>query len=510
VSEKKLRSQALKIFRAALDASDPTAAILRHVRVAGDSLVAGGRKYRLSSFRRVFVIGAGKAGAVMAQAVERLLGRGIDSGLISVKYGYLAKLRRIELNECGHPVPDAAGVRGAERIAAIAEAASEGELVICLISGGASALMPSPAPPITLEEKQATTKLLLASGANIHEINAVRKHISRLKGGQLARLASPATVLALLLSDVIGDDLDVIGSGPTAPDASTFSTAWAVLEKYGLVEKAPQAVRERIERGLRGEITDTPKLSDRVFRRVQNLVVGSNALAVEAAAAKARELGLRPLVLSTRIEGETRDVARMHAAIAREAAASGRPVKPPLCLISGGETTVTLRGDGLGGRNQEFVLAAAIDLAGSGDTVVLSGGTDGTDGPTDAAGALADGQTVSRAQARGMDPAKFLANNDSYHFFEPLGDLLKTGPTNTNVMDVRLLLVGKGGGTAAVIDLKKPRALWEDIEDVLVSRSRRHEKRIPLEKVKADLTASRKLARGRRSNLGRAGSVDRR
>jgi glycerate 2-kinase len=446
VSEKKLRSQALKIFRAALDASDPAGAVLRHLRVSGDSLVAGPRKYALSSFHRVFVIGAGKAGAVMAQAIERLLGRGIDAGLINVKYGHVAKLRRIELNECGHPVPDAAGVRGAERIAAIADGAGERDLVICLISGGASALMPSPAPPVTLEEKQAVTKLLLASGANIHEINAVRKHISQLKGGQLARRASPATVLSLLLSDVIGDDLDVIGSGPTAPDASTFSTARAVLEKYGLLEKTPQAVRERIECGLRGEILDTPKRSDRIFRRVQNLIVGSNALAVEAAAAKARELGLRPLVLSTRIEGETRDVARMHAAIAKEAAASGRPAKPPLCLISGGETTVTLRGGGLGGRNQEFVLAAAIDLAGSSEIVVLSGGTDGTDGPTDAAGALAGGRTVSRAQALGMDPADFLARNDSYHFFEPLGDLLKTGPTNTNVMDVRLLLVGKGRG----------------------------------------------------------------
>jgi hydroxypyruvate reductase len=261
-----------------------------------------------------------------------------------------------------------------------------------------------------------------------------------LKGGQLARLASPATVVSLLLSDVIGDDLDVIGSGPTAPDASTFSSARAVLEKYGLVEKIPVSVRERIERGIGGEIPDTPKQSEKLFLRVQNLVVGSNNLAVEAAAGEAKRLGLRPLVLSTRIEGETRDVARMHAAIAREALESGRPARPPLCLISGGETTVTLKGEGLGGRNQEFVLAAAMDLAGVEHVVVLSGGTDGTDGPTDAAGAIGDGMTVSRAQAAGLVPAKFLAVNDSYHFFESLGDLVKTGPTNTNVMDVRLLL----------------------------------------------------------------------
>jgi hydroxypyruvate reductase len=441
-SETKLRNQALRIFKAALGASDPVTAIRRHVRVSGNALVAARRRYRLDSFRRVFVIGAGKAGAAMAQAVERLLGNRIAAGWINVKYGHLAKLRRIELHECGHPVPDEAGVRGAGRIAAIAEQAGEDDLIVCLISGGASALMPAPAPPITLEEKQAVTRLLLASGANIHEVNAVRKHISRLKGGQLARLASPATVLSLMLSDVIGDDLDVIGSGPTAPDASTFQAARAVLEKYGLLDKAPQSVRERIERGVAGEIPETPKHSEKLFLRVQNLVVGSNALAVAAAAAEARRLGLRPLVLSTRIEGETRDVARMHAAIAREVIASGRPARPPLCLVSGGETTVTLRGGGLGGRNQEFVLAAAIDLAGLERVAVLSAGTDGTDGPTDAAGAIATGRTVWRAQAAGLDPARFLADNDSYHFFEALGDLLKTGPTNTNVMDVRLILVG--------------------------------------------------------------------
>ncbi len=440
--ELKLRRLALKIFKGALNASDPGVAIRRHVRVSGGSLAAAGLKYRLDSFRHIYVIGAGKAGATMAQAVERMLGGRIEAGWINVKYGHLARLRRIKLHECGHPVPDEAGVRGAGEIAAIAEQAGAEDLIICLISGGASALMPSPAPPITLEEKQATTRLLLASGANIHEVNAVRKHISRLKGGQLARLASPATVLSLLLSDVIGDDLDVIGSGPTAPDASTFLGARAVLEKFGILDQAPRSVRERIEQGVAGEIPDTPKQSEKLFLRVRNLLVGSNDLAVKAAAAEAKRLGLRPLVLSTRMEGETRDVARVHAAIAREVAASGRPAKPPLCLISGGETTVTLRGDGLGGRNQEFVLAAAIDLAGVERVVVLSGGTDGTDGPTDAAGAIASGSTVPRALAAGLDPAKFLANNDSYRFFEPLGDLLKTGPTNTNVMDVRLVLVG--------------------------------------------------------------------
>ncbi len=442
--ETMLRRKALKIFKAALAAASPGNAIRRHLRLSGgDVLVAGGRRYRLKDFRRILVVGAGKAGAAMGAAVERLLGRRIAGGWVNVKYGHLASLKRIKLHECGHPVPDEAGVRGAEQIARLLEDAGADDLVICLVSGGASALLPSPAPPVTLAEKQETTRLLLACGASIHEINAVRKHISQLKGGQLARMAHPAAVLSLLLSDVVGDDLDVIGSGPTAPDKSTFQDAAAVLEKYGIWDKVPAAVRRRIERGLRGELPETPKPGDALFDRVQNLIVGSNALAVQAAAAEARRLGLAPLVLSTRIEGETRDIARMHAAIAREVVETGRPRRAPVCLISGGETTVTLRGRGLGGRNQEFVLAAALDLAGVPGVVVLSGGTDGTDGPTDAAGAVADGFTIERARRLGLDAARMLSENDSYHFFEPLGDLIKTGPTNTNVMDVRLLVVGR-------------------------------------------------------------------
>jgi hydroxypyruvate reductase len=437
-----LRKQAVTIFRAALEAADPVQAVVRHLRVEDDVLFAGRRRYRLGRFRKIFVIGAGKASAAMASGVERVLGRRIAGGLLNVKYGHVAKLKRVELNECGHPVPDENGVRGAWRIRAIAEEAGEEDLVLCLISGGASALMIAPVPPVTLEEKQAATRLLLGCGANIHEMNTVRKHISSVKGGQLARLAFPATVVSLILSDVIGDDLDVIGSGPTAPDRSSFADAKAILEKYRIWHEAPAAVRERIEGGLRGELPETPKPGDEAFGRVQNLIIGSNRLAVDAAARAARGLGLRTLVLSTFVEGETRDVARVHAAIAKEMLSTGQPVKPPACVISGGETTVTLRGQGLGGRNQEFALAAAIDLAGRDEVVVLSGGTDGTDGPTDAAGAIADGMTLGRAARLGLDAAHHLAENNSYHFFEPLGDLLKTGPTNTNVMDVRLILVG--------------------------------------------------------------------
>jgi len=376
----------------------------------------------------------------MAQAAERVLGRRIAGGLINVKYGHVARLRRIELNECGHPVPDERGVAGAARIAQIAADAQKDDAVVCLISGGGSALMPLPAAPVTLEEKQSVTRLLLACGANIHEINTVRKHISRIKGGQLALLAAPAAVEALLLSDVIGDDLDVIGSGPTAPDASTFGDTAGILEKYGIFGKVPASVRERIEQGMRGEIAETPKPADPVFQRVRNTVVGSNRLALRAAERRARELGYRTLVLASEVQGETREIARMHAAIAREVVLAGKPVKAPACIITGGETTVTLKGGGLGGRNQEFVLAAAIDVAGLANVVVFSAGTDGSDGPTDAAGAVADGDTLRR----NPEARRFLEENDSYHYFESLGDLVITGPTNTNVMDVRIVLVGAG------------------------------------------------------------------
>ncbi len=425
--EAKLRRQARAIFKAALQAANPAQAVFRRLQ-----------REDYTRYRHIYVIGAGKAGAAMARAAERVLGRLISGGLLNVKYGHTVPLRRIQLNECGHPVPDRQGVEGSRRIAEIAANAGAEDLVLCLISGGASALLPLPANPITLEEKQATTKLLLACGASIHEINAVRKHISQIKGGQLARRAYPAKVLTLLLSDVIGDNLDVIGSGPTAPDQSTFAQARAILEKYGILGRVPASVRVRLAGGESGAIPETPKPDDPIFARVRNVVIGSNRLAVDAAAARARELGFRTLVLSTFVEGETREIARMHAAIAKEIVHSGQPVKPPACIITGGETTVTLRGDGLGGRNQEFVLSAAIDIADLPNVVVFSAGTDGSDGPTDAAGAIADGRTLAR-DARAPE---FLARNDSYHYFEGLGDLVVTGPTNTNVMDVRLILVG--------------------------------------------------------------------
>lgn len=426
-AEKTLRRDALAIFASSLKAADPRQSVLREIG-----------KLNLGSYRRIFVVGAGKASAAMAESVERLLGKRITAGFINTKYDHLARLRRIELNECGHPVPDENGVHGARRILDIAASAAKGDLLLCLISGGASALTPLPAPPITLEEKQQTTKLLLACGANIHEMNAVRKHLSLFKGGQLARAAAPAHVVSLILSDVIGDPLDVIGSGPTVPDSSTIQDAASIIDRYKLWDQLPPPVADR----LRAPDAETPKPGDRLFRNVRNILVGTNRLAVQAAAQRASELGYKALILSTTIEGETRDVAGVHAAIAREILSSGKPVRPPVCVISGGETTVTIRGTGLGGRNQEFVLAAAIGIAGLPRVVAFSAGTDGTDGPTDAAGAIADGLTLDRASALGLSAQRSLAANDSYRFFGPLKDLVKTGPTGTNVMDVRLMLVG--------------------------------------------------------------------
>jgi hydroxypyruvate reductase len=422
-SSKSRRKHALQIFRAALSASDPQEAVLRHLKFDGRTLAAGRRKYPIHKFDRIQVIGAGKASAAMARAVERLLGKRIAGGWINVKDGHTAPLRRIHQQESGHPVPDQRGVEGALRMEEIARQAGPSDLLICVISGGASALTPAPIPPMALSEKQELTKKLLACGATIHEINTVRKHLSSFKGGQLAKLAYPATTIALILSDVIGDDLDVIGSGPTVGDRTTVNDAAAVLAKYGITQQV--------------EFHETPKPGDPAFEKVQNIIVGSNEQAIDAAFRKAKSLGYRTLVLSTRIEGETRDVASVHAAIAKEILATGRPLRRPACLLSGGESTVTIRGTGLGGRNQEFVLAAAIALEGAGPVTVLSAGTDGTDGPTDAAGALADSEQPLRPDAK-----EFLTNNDSYHYFEKTNGLIKTGPTGTNVMDVRTLLVG--------------------------------------------------------------------
>jgi hydroxypyruvate reductase len=385
----------------------------------------------------------------MAAALEDMLGDRIEEGRITVKHGHGAKLKRIRVTEAGHPVPDADGMGNAEAIMETARRCGEKDLLICLISGGGSALMPLPSEGLTLEDKQRTIEVMMACGATIHEINALRKHTSGIKGGRLAAAAHPARLVTLMLSDVVGDDPDVIASGPTVPDAGRFADCLEIVRRYGIRERLPRAVIRHLEEGAAGRREETPCAGDPVFSRTQNVVVGRNLDAVRACAEAARFLGYEPLVLSSRIEGETREVARVLGAVAREVLASGLPLPPPCCILSGGETTVRVTGRGKGGRNQELALAAAMDIAGAEPVVVLSGGTDGTDGPTDAAGAVADGDTVRRAAALGLSPRRHLEENDAYPFFHRLGDLLVTGPTRTNVMDLRVILVGvpKNEGT---------------------------------------------------------------
>ena len=320
-------------------------------------------------------------------------------------------------------------------------AAGERDLVLCVISGGGSALLVAPAEGVTLGDKQEVTRLLLACGADIHEINTVRKHLSRAKGGGLARAAYPATVVSLILSDVIGDDLNVIASGPAVPDTTTFADAWDVFEKYGIWSKLPASVQTRLQKGLEGDIEDTPKAGDAVFQRCYSELVGTNIQALIAAAGAARQKGYRSLILSSTVQGEAREVVKMFAACAKEVRNSAHPIPAPACILCGGETTVTIQGSGKGGRNQEFALAAAMVIDGLKNIVVLSGGTDGTDGPTDAAGAIVDGATMTRAHAANLDPLDFLKRSDSYYFFKALGDLIVTGPTRTNVSDLYMVLV---------------------------------------------------------------------
>ena len=443
----KLKKDANAIFKAALESVEPARVVTAAVSRTGDSLkVHLGKKViktvDLKKVNRVFIVGAGKATAPMAKALEKILGPRLTEGVISVKKGHGLKLNKTKVLEAAHPVPDKAGVEAAKKIKGLLERAENNDLVFSLISGGGSALTPLPAEGLKLTEKQSVTRMLLGCGAAIHEINAVRKHLSQVKGGQMARLAAPAQVINLMLSDVVGDDMDTIASGPFVPDRSTFEEVAVILARYRLMKKVPAAVRNHLKMGLTAQIPETPKKGDRAFNQVTNLIVASNYSCLLAAEAEAKNLGYRPLLLSSRIEGETREVARVHVAIAREARNSGRPVKTPACLISGGETTVTLKGKkGKGGRNQEFALAAALDLDGQEGLFVFSAGTDGTDGPTDAAGAMADWNTCARAAQAGLSPHRHLEENDAYPFFEKLGDLVMTGPTRTNVMDVRLVLV---------------------------------------------------------------------
>ena len=442
------RSRIVPVLNAALAAVDPAAAVSRVLPRQGNLLTLGQQRYDLDRYRRVILLSVGKAAAPMAQAVATVLQDRLAGGLLLTKYGHgpATAISGIEVLEAGHPVPDEAGVAGSRCMAQIATEASEDDLVFCLVSGGGSALLTYPATGLSLSDLQITTSALLRCGASINEINALRKHLEQLKGGQLARLVAPATLLTLVLSDVVGSPLDVIASGPTVPDSSTWSSAWQVVEHYALQKQLPLAVLERLEAGLAGQLPDTPKQGDPLFSRGQTIVVADNDLAAQAAANEAATQGFTPLILSTFVEGEASEVARLAVALGREVVSHARPTPAPACLILGGETTVTLRGQGLGGRNQELALAAALllDQTPAGERMALAAlATDGTDGPTDAAGGLVDAATVNRGQALGLDAAAHLAANNAYPFLRATGDLLMTGPNSDQCQrpgdDLRLL-----------------------------------------------------------------------
>jgi hydroxypyruvate reductase len=442
-----MRRMAKSIFIKGLSAVDPSKILRDRIRIEKDRLGIRIEEdsetiFNLKAFDKIFLIGTGKASTSMAQAVEEIFGKWITKGVITTKYGHLLPLKRTEIIEAGHPIPDRNGYGGAKKIQNLLKESGPKDLVIFLLSGGGSALLPFPAGDITLKEKQEVTQLLLDCGADIKEINTIRKHISQIKGGWLAKWAYPSTVIGFLLSDVVGDQLDVIGSGPTVPDPSTFEEAWGILKKYDLLNEIPPSIQKHLQLGKEGKKEETPKPGEVVFEKVYNSLIGSNILALRSAEKEAKSLGFNTLILSSSIIGETREAALFHTAIARELISSGFPIPKPACLLSGGETTVTVKGNGLGGRNQEFALAGAIEISGIERVVLLSGGTDGTDGPTDATGAVADTGTVQRAISLGLDPKAHLRNNDAYPFFQKLGDLLITGPTHTNVMDIRIILVG--------------------------------------------------------------------
>ncbi|MEM3079184.1 MAG: glycerate kinase [Thermoproteota archaeon] len=437
------RSLLVEGIEYALKAAHPLNFLREHVAVTDGKLRIDGGVWELDSFKRVFILGAGKASGHLAEGVEQLLGDKITEGYVNVPRGTkpLFKTRIIKLNEAGHPIPDEEGLRGAEKMIEVAEGAEKRDLIICLISGGGSSLLPLPAEGLTLEEKRLITDKMILSGATIHEINTVRKHLSRIKGGWLAKKASPATVISLIISDVVGDRVDVIASGPTSPDESTYMEAVKILRRYGLWNDLTTTVKEFLTKGVEGILPETPKPEDPCFKSVYNYIVGSNLEICLELKRFYKKRGCNSIVLTSRMEGEAREVGKLLSSIALEATSSGNPLKPPLALICGGETTVTVRGGGKGGRNQELALAASTRISNQLPILMASFGTDGVDGPTEAAGAVIDHTTIKRAEERGLRAEDYLLNNDSYTFFENLGDLIICGPTGTNVNDISLILI---------------------------------------------------------------------
>lgn len=427
------------LLQASLKSADPILAMNKVLTVHGTMLRVGRRRYDLKNYDRILCVGAGKASGKMARALEQQLGPRLSGGLVAVKDRSGCRTKTIQLVETSHPIPDRRSVKTARQILRMAQSLTQRDLLFVLISGGASSLLATPSPGLTLTDKKHTTNLLLRCGATIQEINTIRKHLSGIKGGRLAS-ATSAHIVTLLLSDVLGDDLSSIGSGPTAPDPTTFENARDILKKYRLWSKVTPTVRSHIEKGIKRLIADTPKPQASDFKRVHHAIIGNNRLTSDAIKKQAKVKGLHPMLQTTTLEGEARKVGNMIGTIAKTIQTSGEPVQRPGCIIWGGEPTVTVRGKGKGGRAQELILSAAMKIAGQPNVYVVGFGTDGSDGPTDKAGAIVDGQTIESAKRKGINPLQKLHQNDSHGFFKRVGGHIHTGATGTNVNDVYVLL----------------------------------------------------------------------
>lgn len=440
MSPEETRSHLHFLFTAAINAVDPNTLIQRFTGVEHNHLVVRTKEriYRFPLTEKVFVLGAGKGAGLLAQGLETVLGERIAGGVVVMPSGQDAQLNRLSVVYGEHPLPGPGSLAGAEQITALLEKKKSADLVCFCLTGGASSLLVSPASGLSLEDKLTVNRLLLMCGADIHAINCVRKHLSQIKGGGLARWVFPTPLVSFILSDVIGDDLSTIGSGPTAPDPTTFDDAWRVLAQFNLLDEIPTAARLVLQQGIAGLRPETPKPGDEVFAQVFNILIGSNRLALEAAAAAARERGFLPHIVPEPLQGDTTTAAQAHADTIRSRLGN---LHQPLCLLAGGETTVQVTGSGKGGRNQEFALVVALALQSDRQWAMLSAGTDGIDGPTAAAGAFVDGFSIHRAKEKSLEPQIALKNNDSYHFFAALGDLFCPGQTGTNVMDIKITLL---------------------------------------------------------------------
>jgi len=440
-STDRLKDNARQIFASALEAANPQKAVSSNLHLEGNSLRLADKSYNLDDYKKILVSGVGNYSVHMSQAVEKILGERIDRGMVLTRYTLGFTLDKIEAIEAGFPIPDQSGVMGTKKLKAFLEVAGDDTLLILLISKGAPSLSTVPVEGVNLADKLKTTSLLRKSGADVRDLYTVQKHLSTSKGGQIAKAGYPATMLTLILSDLLEDDLSLICSGLTVPDETTYEEAREVLQKYGLIDRLPKTVLEHIDAGVKGQRDETPKPGDKIFDKVDNVIVASNSIALKSAQETARELGYNSTVFPSFLKGEAKEMGTKLSELVRQVKNTGKPVSPPVCLIFGGETTVTKKGRGRGGANQEVALGTAIELAGIENFLLLQSSTSGTDGDSDVSGAIVDGGTTERADKLGLDPKAFLANNDSYNFFKQTGETFATGPTDTDVMDIGIILV---------------------------------------------------------------------